>query len=79
MMDILIGDLARAIRGEIAPHQFAALLAAPVNGYDIESDEGVLAYEAMLEAAGRYVQEEIDADAFLRACVAAVAVWRDAA
>lgn len=35
-------------------------------------------HAVMLDAAGRYVQEEIDADAFLRACGAAVVVWRDA-
>lgn len=77
-MDMLIADLARAIRGEITPHQFAAILAAPVNGYDLESDAAVSAHAVMLDAAGRYVQEEIDADAFLRACGAAVVVWRDA-
>lgn len=77
-MDMLIADLARAIRGEITPHQFAALLVDPLGAYDIESDAGEQAYEAMMDAAGHYVLEEIDADAFLRACAAAVVVWRQA-
>lgn len=75
-MDMLIADLARAIRGEITPHQFAALLVDPLGAYDLESDAAVSAHAAMLDAAGHYVQEDIDADAFLRACAAAVVAWR---